>query len=200
VGTYEVAVAHPGFAKLVRSGIELLTEHTVDLNLVLKVGEATQSVVVDAPAPLVQATTSDVQTTIAGRQMSELPLNGRNAFQLAVLVPGAVQTQASTTVGQQDNDGLSVNGLRPPDLSWQLDGGTYVNKNYGSAPTPAQSGYVTGVHHDHVELQRPGARRGRSGEAHHAIGHQPVSWHPVRVPAQRCDGHAQLFQRGRGAL
>src|ERR1044072_8995124 len=120
VGSYQLTLSHAGFSKLVLNGLELLTKHTVDLNLVLQVGETSQSVVVDAPAPLVQSTTSDLQTTITSRQMSDLPLNGRNAFQLARRAPGAVQTEASTTVGQQDNTGLAINGLRPNDLNWQL--------------------------------------------------------------------------------
>lgn len=135
VGSYEITVSHAGFTDVRRGGIQLLTEHTVNLSLVLQVGVISQSVVVDAPAPLVQAATSDVQSTIDSRQMRDLPLNGRNAFQLAELTAGAVSTDATTSPGDQDNVALSVNGLRPPDNNWELDGGTYTNKNYGSAPT-----------------------------------------------------------------
>jgi hypothetical protein len=135
VGSYELSVEHPGFSRLVRTGIDLLTEQTVNLNLVLRVGETTQSIAVTAPAPLVQATTSDIQTTVTSRQMGELPLNGRNAFQLAVLMPGAVATDTATIPGQQDNTGLAVNGFRPTDNNWMLDGGSYTNRNFGSAPT-----------------------------------------------------------------
>jgi hypothetical protein len=135
VGFYSLTVSHAGFSKLVRGPIELVTGQTADMSLTLQVGEASQAIEVAAEVPLVQTTTSDVQTTVSSRQMSELPLNGRNAFQLAELVPGAVTTFASTVTGQQDNTGLSVNGSRPYDNNWQLDGGTYVNVNYGSAPT-----------------------------------------------------------------
>ena len=138
VGSYEISVSHPGFARLVRDGVELLTEQTVDLSLALRLGESSQSIAVDAPAPLVQATTSDVQTTVNVRQMSDLPLNGRNAFELSELTPGAIATDAGVGSGngqQQDNTGLAVNGLRPTENNWQLDGGSYTNRNFGSAPT-----------------------------------------------------------------
>jgi hypothetical protein len=138
VGSYEITVSHPGFSKLVRAGLELLTEQTIDLTLVLHLGEASQSVSIDALAPLVQAATSDVQTTVTVRQMSDLPLNGRNAFELAELTPGVIATDAGIGTGngqQQDNTGLAVNGLRPTENNWQLDGGTYTNRNFGSAPT-----------------------------------------------------------------
>jgi hypothetical protein len=97
VGSYEITASRAGFADLRRSGIQLLTEHTVNLTLALRLGEISQSVLVDAPAPLVQAATSDVQSTIDSRQMRDLPLNGRNAFQLAELTPGAIGTDATTS-------------------------------------------------------------------------------------------------------
>lgn len=135
VGTYTVTVSRAGFGTLVRSGIELLTDHTVDLSLALQVGAASQSVSVTAAAPLVQSTTSDVQTTVNSRQMAELPLNGRNAFQLAVLTPGATDTDAGTMPGQSENAGLAVNGMRPTDNNWALDGGSYTNAQTGGTPT-----------------------------------------------------------------
>jgi hypothetical protein len=135
VGSYTVTVSQHGFKTLTRSGIRLLTEHTVDLSLVLQLGESSQSVTVDAPPTLVQATTSDVQTTTDSRQMSDLPLNGRNPFQLAELTPGATSTVAGSTPGQQENVALSVNGQRSTANNWELDSANYTNKQSGSAPT-----------------------------------------------------------------
>ncbi len=135
VGPYELTVSREGFATLVRGGISLLTGQTMDLTLTLPLGTTTQSIEVSEAAPLVQRATSDVGHTIDSRQMSDLPLNGRNAFDLAVLAPGAIDTDAATIPGQQDNIGLAVNGLSSIDNNWQLDGGTYTNRTYGSAPT-----------------------------------------------------------------
>jgi hypothetical protein len=100
VGPYELTITHDGFAKLVRGGISLLTGQTAELTLTLPLGAASQSIEVSAPAPLVQSATSDVGTTIDNRQMSDLPLNGRNAFDLALLAPGAIDTDAATIPGQ----------------------------------------------------------------------------------------------------
>jgi hypothetical protein len=119
----------------VRSGIQLLTEQTVDVTLTLRVGATSQSVEVSAPVPLVQRATSDVGLTVDNRQMMDLPLNGRNAFDLAALAPGATETVAATIPGQQDNIGLAVNGMSAIDNNWSLDGATYSNRSYGNAPT-----------------------------------------------------------------
>src|SRR5215470_7124212 len=135
VGWYEVRIVRPGFGGLIHGGIQLLTGQTVDLTFPLQLGQTNQSIEVTAPAPLVQRATSDLGTIVDSRQMMDLPLNGRNVFDLAELAPGAIETIAATIPGQQDNNGMAVNGNRSVDNNWQLDGGTYTNRNWGSAPT-----------------------------------------------------------------
>jgi hypothetical protein len=135
VGPYEVTVTHEGFATLVRTGITLYTGQTLDLNLSLTLGQTAQSVEVSSPVPLIQTTTSDLKTAVDSRQMMDLPLNGRNTFDLAVLTPGSVNTDAGTVPGQADNPGLAVNGLNTTSNNWALDGSTYKNRSYGSAPS-----------------------------------------------------------------
>jgi hypothetical protein len=144
IGGYQITVAHTGFQKLVRGGIELLTGHTVDLRLRLQVGAVTQAIDVTTEIPLLQSASSEVQTTIDSRSMRELPLNGRNPLELVVLTPGADFTDVGTvanlqadgaTEPQQDNTGLTVNGMRSTDNNFTLDGAGYNNPQFGSAPT-----------------------------------------------------------------
>jgi TonB-dependent receptor-like protein len=94
-----------------------------------------ESIGVAAAAPLVQNATSEVQTTIDSRAMQDIPLNGRNPLELIVLIPGASFTSVGTIVGQQDNTGVVVNGLRSTDNNYQLDGASFNNNHFGSAPT-----------------------------------------------------------------
>src|SRR5262249_23014882 len=124
-----------GFKTLGRGPIELLTGHTIDLRLSLQIGEAAQTTQVTADAPMVQSASSEVQTTMETRSMQDLPLNGRNALQLVVLTPGTQLTGSGTIGGQQDNTGVSVNGLRATDNNFRLDGASYTNKHFDSAPT-----------------------------------------------------------------
>jgi len=135
VGTWEISISKEGFGPLTRGGIQLLTDQTVDLTLTLQLGRTTESVEVTEVAPLVQRATSDLGILVDNRQMTELPLNQRNAFDLTQLTPGAIETIANTIPGQQDNTGVSINGLRTVDNNFQLDGATYTNRAYGSAPT-----------------------------------------------------------------
>jgi hypothetical protein len=71
IGSYELAVTHPGFERLVRAGLELLTGRTVDVMLQLQVGQTTELLEVTAAAPVVQATSSEVQSSFDSRNTRE---------------------------------------------------------------------------------------------------------------------------------
>ncbi len=122
IGTYSLQLSHDGFETKKREGIELLTGHTVDLSIELAVGNAAESVEVTTAAPLIQTASSSVQISVEQQQIQSLPLNGRNALQLTVLTPGTALTSVGTESGQQDNVGLTVNGLRATQNNFQLDG------------------------------------------------------------------------------
>ncbi|MFN7930939.1 MAG: TonB-dependent receptor [Blastocatellia bacterium] len=134
VGQYELTVTQPGFQKLVRGGITLITGQVAEVNLAMQVGAVESTIEVTGDIPLVQTTTATVQTSMTVRQVQELPLNGRNPLQLVALTPGAAITDAGTVAGQQDNRGLSVNGLRTTQNNFRLDGSNYNNRFFGSAP------------------------------------------------------------------
>jgi len=135
IGTYNLEISNPGFQTQHRQGTVLLTGQTLGLQITLAVGSATQSVEVTSQAPLIESATSSVQTTVDQKQMLDLPLNGRNPLQLTVLTPGTVLTDVGTEAGQQDNTGLSVNGLRTTQDNYQLDGAIYVDRFFDSVPT-----------------------------------------------------------------
>lgn len=134
IGNYEIQVSHPGFEKLVRSGLQLLTGHSVDLHLQLQLGAALQTVHVISAAPVVQPTSSVIQTTVDDRQMRQLPLNGRNPLQLVTLTPGTFLTGTGTEGNQQENQGVTTNGLRAPDNNYDLDGMPFVNREWDGPP------------------------------------------------------------------
>ena len=134
IGSYDLVAEHAGFDKLVRSGMELLTGRTVDVTLQLKVGQLSQSVEVTGAAPVVESTASEVQSTFDARNTRELPLNGRNALQLVVLTAGTQVSGSGTEGNQQENIGLSTNGLRTIDNNYELDGALYINREFDSAP------------------------------------------------------------------
>ena len=111
---YMLAIDAAGFAHTERSGVTVTTGETVGLDLALKAGSAWETVSVTADAPLLQNSTSDVQTTIAGRIVVALPLNTRNFIQLAQLAPG-VGLPPGTLLPR-------INGGRPRTNEYLFDG------------------------------------------------------------------------------
>src|SRR5262249_53013452 len=91
-GTYDVTVEHTGFKRKVLQRITVDANKVVQVTAVMEVGDVQQEVAVQAAAPLLQTAESSVNSTIDFRQVQQLPLNGRQFLQLALLVPGATQS------------------------------------------------------------------------------------------------------------
>jgi hypothetical protein len=90
-GTYEVTVEKPGFKMMRETALELAVGQTARLDVVLQIGAVTESVEVQATIPLLNTETSSRGDVIAPREITEMPLNGRDFNDLAFMVPG-VQT------------------------------------------------------------------------------------------------------------
>ncbi len=86
-GAYQVEAKQTGF-KTVTQRITLQTQQVAVLNLQLEVGQVTENVEVTSDVPLVESASSNISDVVTGKQITELPLNGRNFTQLATLVPG----------------------------------------------------------------------------------------------------------------
>jgi hypothetical protein len=131
--TYSLTVEAKGFNTLKEHGITLLADQSLTVNLDLKLGSVTEIVTVTTNALQVDTATSSLKQVIEQQRISELPLNGRNAAQLTLLVAGAVnapnggadQGATKTFPGAVT---YSTNGTRQDSISYQLDGGNYVDE------------------------------------------------------------------------
>jgi hypothetical protein len=96
-GTYEVSVTSPGFKRFIRTGLTVQAAQTIRVDATLEVGSATESVTINAEAPLLKTESGELSNTIATQTMDTLPLltigtnsSGiRNPFNLVALLPGA---------------------------------------------------------------------------------------------------------------
>ncbi len=107
-GSYSVTVEAKGFRKIVQSNVTLQVSQRLKLDLALQVGEVSETIEVSAAPPLLESQSSSVGSVINEQFVSELPLNGRNFVQLAILTPGVNGTGFS--VG-----GTIQSGSRPDD-------------------------------------------------------------------------------------
>ena len=84
-GQYSITAAAGGFKTKSLTGITLAVDQTINLKITLEVGAATDRVEVTGVAPLVDSATSSLGQVIANKQITDLPLNGRNPFALGLL-------------------------------------------------------------------------------------------------------------------
>jgi hypothetical protein len=130
---YNLAVEAKGFSTTKEHGVTLLADQSLTVNLSLKLGSVTEVVTVTTNAVQVDTSTSSLKQVIEQQRISELPLNGRNAAQLTLLVAGAVnspnggadQGATKTFPGAVT---YSTNGTRQDSISYQLDGGNYIDE------------------------------------------------------------------------
>lgn len=88
LGHYTLKTTASNFKNYIRTGIVLNLGSTVRADVTLAIGSTQQTVTVQASNVELQSETSDVSTIINGQQISQIPTNGRNLYQLAALVPG----------------------------------------------------------------------------------------------------------------
>jgi hypothetical protein len=145
-GDYEVAFGASGFSTLKESNLTLTVGAQQVLNGPLKIGEASQNVVVTEAAPVVQLGSSTLSGEVEGTTVRELPLNGRDWASLATLQPGVASirahpqgTQASRGLGMQ----MTISGNRPTQNSFRLDGA--IVNDYSNAGPGSVLGQNLGV-------------------------------------------------------
>lgn len=125
-GTYTVKISAKGFSQSVQT-VTLLADQVRNLNVHLQLGAASQEVTVQAAAVAVNTTTPVLSHVMEQTRVINLPLNGRNPADLTVLVPGANYAnghgaQQGDTKQVPGTESISVNGARPDQISYNLDG------------------------------------------------------------------------------
>ncbi len=127
-GDYTATVSAPGFQTQTQTlTIRVTTSLTV--NFSLKPGAEQTVVEVTDAVSLVNTSDPTLGETIESKQITQLPLNGRNALNLALLTPGVTQgayaEQGQDTAGRHGDTGgsaISVNATRPQANNFILDG------------------------------------------------------------------------------
>lgn len=120
VGHYTVTAGKSGFNSVISTPIVLSVQQRAVVDLVLTVGQVTQSITVKAGSPQLETETSDLGQVVDSRRISNLPLNGRNFAQLALLTPGTAPAAPGSR--DQSSYGFSANGARSLQNNFLLDG------------------------------------------------------------------------------
>ena len=181
VGNYNVQASQSGFQTVVHSDITLTVGANLVIDFSLPIGQVTQTVNVEGEVSRVETQTATVSSLVTSRQMSQLPLNGRNYEQLLSLAPG-VQTikQAYITGGggggissgfYGPSDTYSVAGSRPVGQVFLLDNQDlqgYWEKGAGSSVTGNSLG-VEAIQEFQLLTNTYSAQFGGTGAAMNAV-------------------------------
>src|SRR5208282_956576 len=89
-GEYRIDMEESGFKHFSRSPVVVQTQQSYRIDVTMEMGSVTESINVAAATPMLQPQTSSLGQVVAGRAVAEMPLNGRNVFNLMELVPSVV--------------------------------------------------------------------------------------------------------------
>lgn len=170
IGSYSVTVEAHGFKTETRTGIVLQVQDRLKVDFKLQVGSVNETVTVQSAAPVVDTESSALGDVIASKQITDLPLNGRDYTQLATLTTGVVKItengggiNGSTTPTNGNAGGaFAVNGTRGNLNNFLLDG---VDNNSNDNAGNILKTNVDAIEEFKVQTSNYSAEFGRSGGA-----------------------------------
>jgi hypothetical protein len=130
-GAYEVTVEAAGFSKYIGTGTEVRVAQVTRVDVVLQIGTVTDSVTVDATAPLLKTESSEQSYNVVNETIINLPVavsgGTRNALNTMILSPGVSGTSGT---------GGRVNGEAANTMRVLVDGQDTTNSNAGGGSPP----------------------------------------------------------------
>ena len=120
-GAYRIEVELAGFKTFVNRTTLQVNQH-LRLDVALEIGEVTEEVFVTAPDAPVEQDSVELSTIVDNRQITSLPLDGRNFLELALLAPGTHPAAQGSAGSVRGDFAFSVNGAREDMNEFLLDG------------------------------------------------------------------------------
>jgi hypothetical protein len=143
IGNYEIRAEHEGFSAQAVNGIQLTVGQEAVVNITMQIGSLSQTVSVTGEAPLVNTTSGSLGALVDEKQISDIPLNGRNYVDLMLLQPGILQQANKATGGGQVGTWFSSNGAPVRSNNMTLDGAIITNM-FGAGASSA-TGSTLGI-------------------------------------------------------
>jgi hypothetical protein len=144
VGSYEIRAAQTGFKPFVRERLRLAIGESAVLDITLEVASIDTQIEVTGTAELVNTQTSELSYLVSEDAIRELPLNGRNYTDLALLQPGVIaypHRDGGSAVAH--GLGVSVNGQDPRSNVYLIDG--TPQNDFTNGPAGSAAGTVLGI-------------------------------------------------------
>ncbi len=126
-GTYDVKAVLSGFQTEVQRAVQVSLGSSVRIDYKLHASTVAEEIVVTAEAPIIETTNPSVASTVGNEQIANLPLQGRDFTDFAILTPGAVAADNSQQGGR---GGLNI-GARAIQNSFNIDGSNSQSNFFG---------------------------------------------------------------------
>ncbi len=133
IGHYTARVEAKGFKSSERKDIVLQVGDRIRADFQMQIGQAQETITVEANAVAVQTDTGEVSGVVTGQQITQLATNGRGVFSLEALTPGASSAQADFSVPTSSTGDFTVSfdGQRVVHNLWIVDGGEAADRGGG---------------------------------------------------------------------
>jgi hypothetical protein len=167
--SYELTIEMKGFDKAIKRDISVIVGHEAHFDVTLTPGNVSETIEVKTEVPLIEPDKTNVAYSIDKQQIENLPLQGRQFLDLALLTPGVTPQAPGTQAG-----GINVSGMRSQSNNFTLDGVSRCR---------------AGVQRKYQYCQhRPGTQQWRPGICNYQKRHQLLPWHGVLLRTQRGHG------------
>ncbi len=120
-GTYRIEIDREGFRRHVQN-VALAVNQEIHLDVSLSAGQRSDAVSVQAAAPLTRTESAAIGGVIDTRTILSLPLDGRNFYELSLLLPGVVPPAPGSAGSARGDFAINVNGAREDANNFLLDG------------------------------------------------------------------------------
>ena len=130
--TYEIRAELAGFRTVRRTDVLLQANQNLTLNITMELGELSETVTVAGEAATVDVSSATISEVVDSKRIVELPLNGRDAARLSMLVSGMVVTEVNQESGKTIPGALrlSTNGTESRQASFRLDGTNHTDSYF----------------------------------------------------------------------
>src|SRR5262249_26373026 len=159
-GRYQVGAEAPGFKQIKRGPVSLAIDQVARVDFTMEVGGVVESINVQESGVLLDAATSTIGTVVENRQVTELPLSGRNPIALVALTPGVRIQGGFGGKGQWSN--FSVNGGLANANTVLVEG---LALDYAQMNSPAYVPPVDATQEFRIQTNNFAAEYGRSAGA-----------------------------------
>ena len=196
VGVYVVTGEQAGFKTAVHTEVALTVEQIRRLDMLLAPGNVSETVEVRSNALMLDTASASVGHTITEKQVTELPLNGRNFLQLLFLGAGAVETNGEQGGMRQGvGNAISIMGARPTSNNFMIDGTANIDTSHrhaGRRPVGRCHPGIQGTDDDLLGRVRVQLQPDQHGEQDR---HERLARDGVRVLPERRLGREKLLRR-----